>query len=231
MNNQIVTTGLVLSRTNFQEADRILTILSPDQGKVSVIAKGVRRSRSKLAGGIELFSISELTLLPSRGELHTLVSARMNRHFGNIVKDVQRTMLGYELLKRVHRATEDAAEPEYFDLLVQAMAGLDELGLDSDMVKLWFETKLLDISGHGMNLTTDTTGAPLRADATYGFDFDSMAFADSVVASFNANHIRLLRLVRDIETPLQLRQLSGAEASLPDALRLTTNVLKLTLRV
>ncbi|MDO8591465.1 MAG: DNA repair protein RecO, partial [bacterium] len=70
--NRYVTQGIVLSRTDFGEADRILTFLTNDHGKVRAIAKGVRKSKSKLAGGIELFSISDLTLIIGRGEINTL---------------------------------------------------------------------------------------------------------------------------------------------------------------
>ncbi|HEX2615498.1 MAG TPA: DNA repair protein RecO, partial [Nitrososphaera sp.] len=52
--------ALVISRTNFGEADRILTFLTPNHGKVRGIAKGVRKPKSKLAGGIELFSVCDL---------------------------------------------------------------------------------------------------------------------------------------------------------------------------
>jgi DNA repair protein RecO (recombination protein O) len=45
MKNQIITTAIVLARTEFQEADRILTLLTPDQGKLRAIAKGVRRAK------------------------------------------------------------------------------------------------------------------------------------------------------------------------------------------
>jgi DNA repair protein RecO (recombination protein O) len=55
----IVTKGIVLTRTDYGEADRILHFLTPDQGKIAGIAKGVRKSKSKLAGGIELFSVSK----------------------------------------------------------------------------------------------------------------------------------------------------------------------------
>jgi len=58
---QFVTTGLVLSRTDFGEADRIITVLTPDHGKLRLMAKGVRRMKSKLAGGIDLFTVSDLT--------------------------------------------------------------------------------------------------------------------------------------------------------------------------
>jgi len=49
---RINTHGIVLARTDFGEADRILTFLTPDNGKVKAIAKGVRKQKSKMAGGI-----------------------------------------------------------------------------------------------------------------------------------------------------------------------------------
>src|SRR4051812_28556736 len=105
---QILTRGIVLSRTDYGEADRIVSVLTPDQGKLRLMAKGVRKVKSKLAGGIELFSVSELSFIPGKNDIGTLVSARLTQHFANIVKDINRTMFGYELLKRLNRATEDA---------------------------------------------------------------------------------------------------------------------------
>jgi DNA repair protein RecO (recombination protein O) len=99
MKNQIIAEAIVHSRTDFQEADRILTMLTPNHGKLKVIAKGVRRPRSKLAGGIELLSVNDVTVLPGRGELGTLISSRLKAHYGQIVQDINRTMLAYELLK------------------------------------------------------------------------------------------------------------------------------------
>ena len=107
---QIVTRGIVLTRTNYGEADRIVTILTPDHGKQRLMAKGVRKLKSKLAAGLELFSVSDISYIPGRGEVHTLVSSRLRVHYGKIVENLDRTMLGYELLKRINRATEDAAE-------------------------------------------------------------------------------------------------------------------------
>ena len=54
MSDEIKTLGFVLRRTNYGEADRILNLITP-QGKISAIAKGVRKPKSKLAGGVEMF--------------------------------------------------------------------------------------------------------------------------------------------------------------------------------
>ena len=117
--NQQRTTAIVLTRVDYGEADRIVTVLTPDAGKLSLIAKGVRRVKSKLAGGIELFSTSEITYIPGRGSVSTLVSSRLVRHYGRIVQDIDRTMLGYELMKLLHKVTEDEPERDYYELLEQ----------------------------------------------------------------------------------------------------------------
>jgi DNA repair protein RecO (recombination protein O) len=108
--NQILTRGIVLSRTDYGEADRILTLLTPDQGKIRLIAKGVRKIKSKLAGGIELFSVSDVTFIRGRGDIGTLVSARLDTHYGTIVKDIERVQLGYDLIKQINKSTEDQPE-------------------------------------------------------------------------------------------------------------------------
>src|ERR1700747_2121837 len=108
---QLVTRGIVLTRTNYGEADRIITVLTPDHGKLRLMVKGARRLKSKLAGGIELFSVSDLTFIPGKGDMGTLVSSRMQQHFGQIVQDIERVQLGYELIKLLNRATEDQVEP------------------------------------------------------------------------------------------------------------------------
>ena len=73
--NSIVDQAVVLKRIDFGEADRIVTMLTAKNGKVSVIAKGTRRPKSKMAGGIELFTVNNITYINGKNELKTLVSA------------------------------------------------------------------------------------------------------------------------------------------------------------
>jgi DNA repair protein RecO (recombination protein O) len=227
----ILTTGIILSRSDFQEADRILSILTPDQGKIKVIAKGVRRPRSKIAGGIELFSISDITILRGRGDFSTLVSARMKSHFPHIVKDINRTMLGYEVLKRINRVTEDAPGEEYFNLLAATLGGLDDLELPIEQVELWFTMQLLHITGHAPNLLTDSEGNKLEAAQQYLFDFDSMSFREQKAGPYSANHIRLLRLGYGAKEPSVMKQVTGSDEYSSSTLTLAKNILKLHVRI
>lgn len=228
---QILTTGTVLARTDFQEADRIITVLTPDQGKIRAIAKGVRRPKSKLVGGIELFSVSNFTFLPGRGELMTLVSSRLIAHYGNIVRDVERTMLGYDLLKRMNRLTEDTAGKEYFELLKAGLTGLEDQELPKDMLELWFDVQLLKITGHAPNLKTDTAGKELEKGQKYVFSFDDMAFVLTPNGPHGSNLIKLLRLAYATKSPTVLVQVKGAENTIATCLQLTKLMLARFIRI
>ncbi len=224
--NQIVTKGIVLTRTDYGEADRIITMLTPDHGKVRVIAKGVRRVKSKLAGGIELFSVSNITYIPGRKEIGTLVSTRLLEHFGNIVKDIDRTMLGYELLKRLNKATEDDVDDDYFRLLAQVLLALNG-GLPPRIIEMWFDAQLLHLSGHQPNLLTDAQQQKLQASAQYGFDYETMTFFARDGGEFTTDHIKLLRLVFDLQSPRRLQTITDIEMLTNKVAPLVTNVRKL----
>ncbi len=206
---QIVTQGIVLSRTDYGEADRIVTLLTPDQGKLSLLAKGVRRIKSKLAGGIELFSVSSITFVRGRGEVGTLVSSRLEKHFAHIVEDLDRTMTGYELIKELHKITEDEPEPEYFTLLQQTFEALNDQQVPLPLIRFWFSAQLLRLGGHTPNLQTDTTGQKLQPGQTYDFSFEQMAFTPSEHGRFGADHIKFLRLATARHTATTLAQVQG----------------------
>lgn len=208
--NQLTTTAIVLARTDYGEADRILTVLTPDYGKLRLMAKGVRRVKSRLAGGIELFSVSHMSFVRGRGDLGTLVSARLMRHYSCIVADIGRVQLGYDLIKLLNKITEDAVEPEYFNLLEQAFQALDDVVINGDLVRLWFSAQLLRLGGHSPNLQTDTTGQKLLPEKVYDFDYQTMAFAASKSGNFAARHIKLLRLLFASISPKTVQKIDGS---------------------
>ncbi len=218
---QLVTSAIILSRTDYGEADRILTLLTPDQGKLRMVARGVRRIKSKLAGGIELFSVSTVTFARGRGELGTLVSTRLVKHYAHIVTDITRTMAGYDLIKKLNKITEDSPEPEYFELLKQAFEALDDLEIPVPLVQFWFAAQLLRLGGHTPNLQIDDSGKKLVADQLYDFDFDRQTFvANPLNGRFEANHIKFLRLVFAGNTPKAMMQVQGMGTLLRDCMPL-----------
>lgn len=223
MRGQVATHGIVLSRLDYQEADRILTVLTPDHGKVRVIAKGARRSRSKLAAGIELFSINEMTLLFGASAIRTLVSSRLQHHYGGIVSDLDRTMYGYEILRHIHKTTEDEAGDEYFSVLQSVFEGLNHGGVLLEYVKLWTTMQLLIVSGQTPNIRTDSDNQPLDPTKTYAFDFEAMAFRVQEGGPYNAGHIKLLRVAYVAESPVVLAPIRQAAATAEQCFQLLQN--------
>lgn len=213
---QLVTSAIILGRTDYGEADRIITLLTPDYGKLTLLAKGVRRVKSKLAGGIELFSVSEITFIKGRGAVGTLVSTRLVKHYDRIVTNLDRTMLGYELIKKLNKATEDEPEEEYFDLMRAAFEALNDPDLDATLIALWFSMQLLRLGGYTPNLQTDTEGARLDAAGTYIFSFDNSAFTPRSDGQFTAKHIKFLRLGFEGHPPRALAQIQGVKQLVQD---------------
>lgn len=207
---QQVTDAIVLRRVNYGEADRIVTFLTPSDGKLALVARGVRRPKSKLAGGIELLSISSVTYAGGRsGGLGTLVSARLEQHFGNIVKDLARVQLGYELLQTADKITEDQPEPEYFTLLATGLAALNMPDVPADLIKVWFGAGLLRLAGLTPNLITDTEGQRLELERTYNFEYDSVCFTPG--QDFTADHIKVLRLLFSGTSPAVIGKVQGID--------------------
>ncbi len=229
--NQIQTSVIILSRTDFGEADRILTLLTPDHGKLRLMAKGVRRVKSKLAGGIELFSISDISFIKGRGDIGTLISTRLVKHYGNIVRDVNRTLLGYDLIKILNRATEDEPEADYFELLEQSFAALDDSSISIELIRLWFAMQLLRLSGHMPNLHTQRDGTKLQADERYEFSYDDMAFAVNSRGLFTADHIKFLRVGFSGNSPAVMQKITGSEQLVSAVVPLVQTVLQTYVRV
>lgn len=229
--NRLVTEAIVLSRTNFGEADRIIKLLTPNSGKISLLARGVRKPTSKLAGGIELFSVSSLSYIKGRGELGTLVSARLDTHYGKIVAHIDRVQLGYELIKQLDRATEDEPEAEYFQLLQTAFKALNDSSISAQMVRFWFTVQLISLAGHTPNLVTNVAGETLTAANRYSFDFDAVSFNDNPDGSFTADHIKFLRLAFAGNVPKTLQQVTGGDQLLQDLTPLVQTMLTTYIRV
>jgi DNA repair protein RecO (recombination protein O) len=228
---KLKTKAIILNRTDFGEADRILTFLTPDYGKLRVIAKGVRKIKSKMAGGIELFSISDIGFIRGRGELSTLISTRLIRHYEAIVKDLDRTMTAYEFIKQIDRLTEDEVDKEYFLLLEQSFGALNDSGINLSLVKSWFAMQILRMGGRTPNLSSDTLGNKLNVESDYDFDFGSMAFMQIDDGKFSAKHIKFLRLGFEGKSPEKLQNIEGINELIVDIDPLAQTMLKTYIQI
>lgn len=188
------TDAIVLRRTNYGEADRILQLLTPD-GKRSVMAKGVRREKSRLAGGIELFAICGVVITEGKGELGILTSARLTHFFGNIMRDYDRMQFAYTAIKLVNNASEMVNGSEWYDVLAETLAGLDAHSIQLGVVQSWFYIHYAALMGYELSLWHDTAGEKLSSNKTYRYDVAERGLRAVEGGELSAEHIKLLRLI------------------------------------
>lgn len=203
------TQAIVLRRTDYGESDRILQLITP-LGKRSAMARGVRKPRSKLAGGVELLAESEVLLRPGKGELVVLSSARMQVFYREILADYDRLQFAYQVLKLVSRASEHIDSGEWFTITKEVLAALDDKATSLALTKAWFYLQYAREMGDELSTRRDARGELLREDEKYRYDVGEKALVAHVSGEVTASHIKLLRLLS--ERPLHVaRHVSGLD--------------------
>ena len=208
------TRAIVLRRTNYGEADRILNLLTPN-GQVAVIARGVRREKSKLAGGIELFAISDVVVSKGKGELGILTSARLVQFYRHILEDYDRLQFGYETINLVTRASDMIDEPVWFDVMSEVLMGLDAPRVPLQLTQTWFYLHYASLMGDELNLRADVAGQALTSDRNYMYDIHEKALRPSDQGDITSDHIKFLRLLA-AKPIAAVAQIGGVESILGD---------------
>jgi len=135
------TEGIVLKRRNFGEADRILTVFTLVYGKISVLAKGVRRITSKRAGNVELLNRVSMYLHQGKG-MPILTEALSLNTFQKLKADLTLSTYAYHILELVDKLT--AENQENGKLYAELMEVLKRLEKNPRQILVRaFEAKIL----------------------------------------------------------------------------------------
>ena len=193
MPKDLKTKAYVLRRTNYGEADRIINLITP-VGKISAMAKGVRKPKSKLAGGIEMFSLVQVNLHFGKSDMAVLTGTKMISFYGEILKDLGRMELASEILKKVSKASDSVDSPELFEIVDQSLSSLN-VGFDINLVEAWFLLNLARVMGEEINLYRDADGNKLDANLKYSWNSYETVFYVDEKGEIDANVIKILRLL------------------------------------
>jgi len=160
--------GIVLRRVDYGETDRILTVLTREHGKIGVIARGVRRSQSRLSARTDLFARSRMQLARGRGELDVLTQAEP------VVapppaQDARRAACAAVCAEVTDRVLESAhPDEEVFALVAGALAACADPNRDPRAAVIWFARRLIDRLGYAPQLSECAgCGQPLRETTAY----------------------------------------------------------------
>src|SRR5260370_40182928 len=117
--------AIILKRTDYGEADRILTLLTPTKGKMHAIAKGTRRPVSKKAGHLELLNRSQLQMALGRN-LDIVTQAEGRENFLHLRGELWHMTCVFYLAELVDRFVEDSTPHfDIYSLLFEPLRSLD----------------------------------------------------------------------------------------------------------
>jgi len=141
------TEAIVLRRSDFGEADRLLTVLTPERGKLRLIAKGARKQSSRKSGHVELFSHGRY-LVAIGHELDIITQAETIEPYIQLHEDLLRATYAYYIAELTDAFTADRDENRpLFDLLKNALGWLATAG-DLALVARYYELHLLGLAGY-----------------------------------------------------------------------------------
>ena len=142
------TQGLVLRVTDYNDKDALLTLLTPNHGKLTVKARGLRRKNSPLIGPCQLLAFGEYVLFDYKGNL-TINEATSIELFQHLRRDLCALSLGSYFAQAAELiCQEDLPNPELLSLVLNCLYGLSKLGISQEKVKAVFELRVACLAGY-----------------------------------------------------------------------------------
>ena len=161
----LTTRGLVLREVRYKESDKILTVLTQHEGKVTVRARGALRKGSRITAATQLLTYSDMTIFENRGR-RTLNEASTVEEFLGLRADLGAFALGSyfaELLETV--SAEEYPDPPVLQLGLNSLYALSRALCPPEQIKAVFELRLMCLAGYEPDLSCCARcGAPEPAE-------------------------------------------------------------------
>lgn len=140
--------ALVLRSIDYGEADRIVTLLARDLGKLAVMARSARKSQKRFGGALEPFAVLTAEVAVGRGEVSRLASASIRRTFPSILGNLAKMQAGGRALELVREALPSGpVDARLFDACVALFEMLDAADAARDEHELAFTVRLAALLG------------------------------------------------------------------------------------
>ncbi len=148
------TKALVLREVRYKEADRILTLLSDTEGKLSAKARGALRKSSRTAAATQQLTWSEMTLFGNRGKW-TVNEASVLESFDGLRTDLEAFALGAYIAECLEAlSVEDQPDAALLQLGLNALYALSKRLYPPEHVKPAFELRLMALAGYEPDLSS-----------------------------------------------------------------------------
>ena len=213
--------AIVLHRLDYGEADRIVTLLTREHGKLAAIAKGARRGKSKVAGSLDLFARSSMMLAKGRN-LDVVAQVERRGDARHISGDLRRTAYACLVAEVVDKVMEDRHPvDEIFDLVVRTLGDLNLVERSPRADTAWFLMRILDVLGYQPQLH-DCAGCGAQLPASAGWFSPLLGGVlcarcgghDQAGSPVSVNGLKVLRVM------------AGGQREVYDRLRLSSELLQ-----
>jgi len=160
--------AIVLRRLDYGEADRILTLLTREYGKLAAIAKGARRGKTRMGASLDLFGRSRMMLARGRN-LDVVAQVEHRGDVRHITGDLTRTAYACLVAEVVDKVLEDRHPvDDIFALVVETLDQLNQPERSARADAAWFLMRILDLLGYVPQLHQCAgCGQPLPAAAAW----------------------------------------------------------------
>lgn len=144
----LTTNALVLRETNYKESDKILTLLTEQEGKLTVSARGCRKKGSPIAAACQLLAWGEFTLYEFR-EMWSVKETASERLFDGIRTDLEKLSLASYLAEVTEALAEEGQpDPGLLSVTLNCLHALDKLPTPPAQVKTAFEWRAMALAGY-----------------------------------------------------------------------------------
>ena len=141
--------GIVIKRHNFGEADKIISLYTKSHGKITLMARGVRKLSSKRAGSLDLFNQIKFHAVSGRGDMDTLTEVQLLTNFSGWKKHLGRVNIAYQLCELIDKLTADRQpHPEIYNLLSLSLSQISTLGVGWELKIVNCKLKILTELGY-----------------------------------------------------------------------------------
>lgn len=143
------TQAIVLKSSKFRDADKIFTLYTKSEGKISAIARGVRKISSRRAGNLDSLNVISVKIIESNGGFKNIEEVKTLQSFRGLKGDFEASKRAYFVLELVHRTVEEGEKDEkLYELIVKALKLLSTPKCDPDLAVIYFEISFMKELGY-----------------------------------------------------------------------------------
>ncbi len=162
--------AIIIKQTDFRESSKIITFFSRQYGKTAILAKGVKRGKSKYGGILGFGAILNVMFYYKENRsVQTFKQAEVKISTIKLQADFEKLSIAMALLELIDGAThENEPNPELYDFLESFLGWLNNAEVNAANIFPYLQLRIAEINGFGLQLMDDAVEADLYMNVTSG---------------------------------------------------------------